>query len=207
MEKMRRALGLVLMALAVVVIAYAIGGPAAFPQPFVTHYKEQAAAAAIPLDRSVVFHYGEPIAVAHEVDGDTIELINGEYVRFNGIDTPEEVDPRKPVQCYAAEAAAETARLVPVGTMITVEQDVSYKDKYGRWVGIVHLPDGTSVNLTLVKEGYAFAYKYKPDITYADEFKSAEAAAKSADLGLWSHCTVHKTKSGREQTNDLLPST
>jgi micrococcal nuclease len=80
---------------------------------------------------------------------------------------------------------------------------VSDKDKYGRWVGFIYLPDGTFVNDVLVKEGYAFAFKYKPDISKADEFKADETVAKEAGLGLWSHCTVYKTSSGREQTNDL----
>ena len=45
--------------------------------------------------------------VVKVVDGDTITVsIRGknESVRLLGIDTPESVDPRKPVQCFAKEA-------------------------------------------------------------------------------------------------------
>src|SRR5690242_10343644 len=44
--------------------------------------------------------------VQRVIDGDTIEvLVNGkeEKVRLLGIDTPETVDPRRPVQCYGKE--------------------------------------------------------------------------------------------------------
>ena len=49
------------------------------------------------------------------VDGDTIEVeINGktESVRYIGIDTPETVDPRKPVQCFGVEASKKNKELV-----------------------------------------------------------------------------------------------
>ncbi len=153
-------------------------------------------------DHSIKTEYGEPIKVARVVDGDTIELINGDRLRYIGIDTPEEVDPRKPVQCYAKEAAERNKALVE-GKEITFYKDHSEKDRYGRWLGFVYLADGTFVNHELVAEGYAFAYPYKPDTSKASEFKAAEAAAHEALLGLWSACQVHSTKSGREQTNNI----
>ncbi len=160
------------------------------------------AATAIAFDKSVVFEYGKPIRVVHVVDGDTIQLINGEYVRYIGMDTPEEVDPRKPVQCFAKEAAAENTRLTD-GQDVTIYKDVSDRDKYGRLIGFVYLSDGTFVNATLVKEGFAFAYPYKPDISKSAEFKAEQTAAKTAGLGLWSACVVRTLSGGREQTNDL----
>ena len=55
--------------------------------------------------------------VVHVADGDTIVVdVAGhtEKVRILGADTPETVDPRKPVQCYGPEASAHTkARLAP----------------------------------------------------------------------------------------------
>src|SRR3989338_8785720 len=37
------------------------------------------------------------VKVTRVIDGDTIEIEGGEHVRYIGIDTPETVDPRKPV--------------------------------------------------------------------------------------------------------------
>src|SRR2546423_8959276 len=52
--------------------------------------------------------------VARVVDGDTlvVRLAGGEdTVRLIGIDTPEVVDPREPVQCFGRGASAEMHRL------------------------------------------------------------------------------------------------
>lgn len=147
-------------------------------------------------------NFGQEIKVARVIDGDTIELVNGDRLRYIGIDTPEEFDPRKPVQCFAKEAAEANKSLVE-GKSIVFYKDISERDKYGRWLGLVYLSDGTFVNRTLVQQGLAFAYPYKPDISHAGEFQQAESQARQAHLGLWSACTVHRTSGGREQTNDL----
>src|SRR5438309_869348 len=64
------------------------------------------AAAARPMDATVV----------RVVDGDTVvaRLADGRFerVRYIGMDTPEDVKPGVPVQCYALAAAAANRRLV-----------------------------------------------------------------------------------------------
>ncbi|MBX4200641.1 thermonuclease family protein [Candidatus Parcubacteria bacterium] len=165
-------------------------------------FKAQLARVNVNYNQFVKAEYGKPIRVAKAVDGDTIQLINGEYVRYIGIDTPEEFDPRKPVQCFAKEAADRNRQLVE-GKEITFYNDVSVKDKYGRWLGFIYLADGTLVNKELILEGYAFSYEYEPDTSKSLEFNQAEKQAKGQKLGLWSACDVTTLKSGREQTNDL----
>ncbi|MEK9177410.1 MAG: thermonuclease family protein [Patescibacteria group bacterium] len=192
---------LVLVAgLTALIFVYSFLGAHIFPRDFVDNYEDQLAAA-LTFDTSVPFAFETPIQVVHVVDGDTVQLINGEYVRYVGIDTPESVDPRKSVQCYAKEAAAKNRVLVE-GQFVTFYQDVSEKDKYGRWLGYAYKDDGTFVNKMLVEEGYAFAYRYEPDVAKADELYGDESFAKEMKLGLWGSCTV-RTVSGREQTNDL----
>ena len=41
----------------------------------------------------------QKVKVLRVIDGDTIELENGQKVRYIGIDTPETVDPRHDPQC------------------------------------------------------------------------------------------------------------
>ncbi len=147
-----------------------------------------------------VVTYGIPVRVARVIDGDTIELADGERLRYIGIDTPEEVDARKPVQCFARQAAERNKELVE-GKMVTFYKDSLEHDAYGRLLGFVYLPDGTFVNKLLVTQGYAFAYPYKPDTSHAQEFRSAEIVAKKNNLGLWAQCAVRILRSGREQTN------
>ncbi|MBU3968627.1 thermonuclease family protein [Patescibacteria group bacterium] len=54
----------------------------------------------------------ETFKVTRVIDGDTIEIEGGERVRYIGIDTPETVDPRKPVQCFGVEASKKNKELV-----------------------------------------------------------------------------------------------
>jgi len=151
-------------------------------------------------DSSIKTEYGHAIKVARVIDGDTVELVNGDRLRYIGVDTPEEVDPRKPVQCFAKEAADANKNLVE-GKSIVFYKDISDRDKYGRWLGFVYLDDGTFVNLALVREGFAFNYSYEPDISKANEFEKAEAQARVAGRGLWTACEIHRTSTGRAQTN------
>lgn len=162
----------------------------------------QADVIGVVYDYTIKTEHGRAIKVARVIDGDTVELVNGERLRYIGIDTPEEVDPRKSPQCFAEAAAAANKAMVESKSIIFYD-DVSRKDKYGRWLGFVYLSDGTFVNQSLVARGFAFAYPYAPDISHAAEFARAETQAKDARLGLWAACKVFRTSSGREQTNVL----
>lgn len=120
------------------------------------------------------------------VDGDTIEVgIGGQSyrVRYIGIDTPETVDPRKPVQCFGKEAAERNRQLVE-GRAVALEKDVSEVDQYGRLLRYVWVGD-RMVNAVLVEEGYAMASTYPPDVKYAGLFASLQAQAREAGRGLW----------------------
>jgi micrococcal nuclease len=132
------------------------------------------------------------VEVVRVVDGDTIvaHLPGGdERVRLIGIDTPETVDPRKPVQCFGREASDRTKHLLPPGTVIRLERDVEARDRYGRLLAYVYRQgDGTFVNLTLAQEGYAQPLTIPPNVAYADRFAAAAAEARAADRGLWGAC-------------------
>src|SRR3989338_7463066 len=82
----------------------------------------------------------EGINVKRVIDGDTIELENGEKVRYIGIDTPETLDPRKPIQCFGKEAAQKNRELVE-GKPVWLTKDITDKDKYGRSLRYVYLGD------------------------------------------------------------------
>lgn len=124
--------------------------------------------------------------VTRIVDGDTIEISGKVLVRYIGIDTPETVDLRKDVQCFGKEASNENKRLV-LGKKVTLEKDVSETDRYGRLLRYVYI-DGKMVNEELVKNGYARAVSYPPDIKYQDAFAKAEESARKSERGLWSTC-------------------
>lgn len=124
--------------------------------------------------------------VVKVIDGDTIALENGEVVRYIGIDTPETVHPSKPVQCFGKEASEKNKELVE-GKMVRLEKDVSERDKYNRLLRYVWIGD-IFVNDYLVREGYAYASTYPPDVKYADQFLKAQQEARERKKGLWAGC-------------------
>ncbi len=136
----------------------------------------------------------EEVKVTRVIDGDTVELESGQHVRYIGIDTPETVDPRKPVQCFGEEASKKNKELVE-GKVVKLQKDVSDKDKYGRLLRYVYVASGSGelfVNLELVRQGFAHSYTYPPDVKYQAEILEAEKEARENSLGLWSSCPLTK---------------
>jgi len=129
------------------------------------------------------------LPVIRVVDGDTIVVDIGgvpEKVRLIGVDTPEVVDPRKPVQCFGKEASTFTTNLL-ARQQVRLESDPtqSDRDKYGRLLRYVFLSDDTFVNKTIIEQGYGHEYTYRTLYHYRDEFKTAERNARDASRGLW----------------------
>lgn len=122
--------------------------------------------------------------VLRVIDGDTILISTGESVRYIGIDTPETVDPRKPVEYFGKEAAEYNRKLVEK-KKVRLEFDVQERDKYNRLLAYVYLPDGTFVNAELVKQGYARVATYPPNVKYQDLFLKLEREAREKKIGLW----------------------
>ncbi len=127
------------------------------------------------------------------VDGDTIDVdIDGkkESVRLIGINTPETVDPRKPVQCFGVEAS-DKAKETLNGKNVTLKADAtqSNRDKYGRLLRYVYLEDGTNFNEMMVRDGYAYEYTYDVPYEYQAEFMAAQQEAKNEERGLWAKNT------------------
>lgn len=111
------------------------------------------------------------------LDGDTIEVLHNnraERIRLNGIDCPEKG------QAYGKKAKQAASALV-FGKEVTLQ--THGKDKYGRTVADVLLPDGTNVNQMLVKDGWCWWYrKYAPGNVILEEL---ERRARGSGLGLW----------------------
>ena len=112
------------------------------------------------------------------VDGDTI-VLNGEKIRFSGIDTPELkqtcLDGDRKVSCgmIAKKLLAEkignaTPKCISKG-----------KDAYKRTLAECFV-NGESLSKFLVRSGYAFAYR-----KYSTKFIEDEEFAKANKLGMW----------------------
>lgn len=131
----------------------------------------------------------ESYNVTKVIDGDTINIdLNGvdTTIRLIGIDTPETVDPRKPVQCFGIEASNKAKELL-TDKRVRLEKDTTQGDydKYNRLLVYVYLENGTLVNKELIREGYGREYTYNIPYNYQFEFKEAEDYARTHELGLW----------------------
>jgi endonuclease YncB( thermonuclease family) len=132
--------------------------------------------------------------VTKVVDGDTIEAdLEGEIVRvrYLGADTPETVDPRKPVQCFGKRASDENKKLVE-GKSVLLTKDVSEVDKYNRLLRHVYvLGENGSVifvNDYLIRNGFAKVLTIPPDVKFQEQFLEAQLQARQNKLGLWNEC-------------------
>ena len=112
------------------------------------------------------------------VDGDTI-VLNGEKIRFSGIDTPE-----------LKQTCLKDSREVPCGMTAkmllvkkignaTIECISEGKDNYKRTLAECFV-NGESLSKFLVRSGYAFAYR-----KYSTKFIKDEEFAKTNKLGMW----------------------
>jgi micrococcal nuclease len=129
------------------------------------------------------------VRVLRIVDGDTVVLdCDGRpvTVRLIGVDTPETVHPRKPVERFGREASAFLKALIggkPV--RIAYEPGPSHTDKYGRTLAYLYLEPGSRcVNREIIARGYGHAYTRYP-FALMDDFRAAERDARENNLGLW----------------------
>ncbi len=110
-------------------------------------------------------------------DGDTIEVLHNrhpERIRLSGIDCPEKG------QQYGHQAMQATSEMV-FGKEVLLQ--THGRDRSGRVLADVRLPDGTHVNHTLVKNGWCWWYRqYAPRNT---ELARLEKHAREAKKGLW----------------------
>ena len=112
------------------------------------------------------------------VDGDTI-VLNGEKIRFTGIDTPELKQ-----TCMQDDQELDcgmTAKMLLVKKIgnNTPECISEGKDVYKRTLAECFI-NGESLSSYLVRSGYAFAYR-----KYSKKFIKDEEYAKKNKIGMW----------------------
>ena len=111
-------------------------------------------------------------------DGDTVTVLHAgkpERVRLYGVDCPEKKQP------FGTRARQLTGQLA-FKKVVTVR--VKDRDRYGRTVGEVVLPDGKVLNQELVRAGLAWWYR---DYAAGDaRLARLEQEARDAGRGVWS---------------------
>jgi endonuclease YncB( thermonuclease family) len=109
-------------------------------------------------------------------DGDTIRVLRDRElikIRLHGIDCPEK-----------GQALGNRARQFTSGLAFgkNVGIQVKDRDRYGRTVAVVVLPDGRSLNAELVRAGLAWHYRR---YSRNRELQRLEDEAREAKRGLW----------------------
>ena len=144
----------------------------------------------------------EAYPVLRVVDDDTVHvLVEGrdETVRLIGINAPE-TD-----QCWGSEATQAAARLLN-GATVTLIADPSQndRDRYGRLLRYVTLPDGTDIGLRMVQNGDADERTYDGPYALQQDYRAAAAAAAASGRGLTSAATCHgnQAPAGTESTGE-----
>lgn len=148
-------------------------------------------------------------------DGDTLTInLNNQSqrIQMSGIDAPETAENAKlnldiKVKKLSKDDLLEIGNLatdflktqISVGERVSLQGDLSKKDKYGRIPAIVIDKKGHSINESMVKEGYAILLdRYPLEASFKNKLEKAEEQARKGLKGLWkSHADITKVWSGK----------
>lgn len=123
---------------------------------------------------------GVSARVTKVIDGDTIDvrLANGnsERIRYIGIDTPEFDEP-----CF--REATQRNKALLKDRNIRLIRDTNNRDRYGRLVRYICNSEDVFIDAQLIAEGYAEAFRFWPDVRFAEYFLSLEKTAIENQTG------------------------
>ncbi|MBA4418638.1 MAG: hypothetical protein C0392_12135 [Syntrophus sp. (in: bacteria)] len=130
-----------------------------------------------------VTSYGREYVVRKVIDGDTIQLENGDIVKYQGIDAPEIYVKDSGGEFFARESTRQNKKLVFL-KKVRLEFDVEKKDNRGRLLAYVFVKN-LFVNGELVKQGCAKAVVKPPNTKYKDLLLSNQKKAMEEERGIW----------------------
>jgi micrococcal nuclease len=141
-------------------------------------------------------HKNDYYQVRRVVDGDTFWIDDGSQkgmkIRLIGVDAPESRNSGKKENAYFGKESSDYLTSLISGKRIRLEYDAGHFDKYGRTLAYVYLEDGTFVNASMVKNGYATVMTVPPNVKYADTFLKLEKKARKRNKGLWRDSSTEK---------------
>ncbi|MCR4666368.1 MAG: thermonuclease family protein [Desulfovibrio sp.] len=124
--------------------------------------------------------------VARCFDGDTVKLMDRRVVRLAGIDTPELAHGETAEQFYARQSKKDLEGLVAGQKVLLEEASVGEKDRYGRIISDLRLPDGQSVSDLMVRQGSAYFYPHGDLLPALQErLLKLQREAINERAGLW----------------------
>lgn len=142
-------------------------------------------------DLSEVIDSDGVFGVVNVIDGDTVWVsVDGvtESVRMIGIDAPEMEGTYSEGECFGPEAKDRLEDILEEGLVI-LKKDVaiSNRDRYGRLLRYLYLPDGRLVNSLIIEGGYAEVYVVE-SFEMKEAFLDLEERARLEGYGMWGFC-------------------
>lgn len=131
----------------------------------------------------------EWVVVDKVVDGDTMRLKDGTWVRFLGIDAPEIDHPSHQSQMMGYEALHYLAHLVN-GHRIGIQTRHRNRDDYGRKLALVYTEKGEMINQTMIERGLASVLSFAPFSEHDELLLKAQRQAMLNKVGIWQKASL-----------------
>lgn len=129
------------------------------------------------------FQADEWVEVGHVYDGDTVKLKDGRKLRFIGINSPEIGYDGEPSEPMAEAARQALVDLLADEKRLALRYGVERKDRYGRLLAHVFLPDQRNVQSLLLRQGMAASVAVGQNLANFDCYLAAERQA--GQRGIW----------------------
>jgi micrococcal nuclease len=128
-------------------------------------------------------------------DGDTLKVDPHGKVRLIGIDTPERENSKRDSYLIKKGISATRQREIyqqaktfninqVKGQLVILTLDDPERDRHGRLLAYLHLPDGRMLNRVLLEQGLAVVYR-RFSFRMKEDFLTAETEAMKNKRGLW----------------------
>lgn len=133
------------------------------------------------------------VKVVRAIDGDTVLLQGGERLRYAGINTLElHTESGKP-EPFAREAYLRNKELTE-GKSFCLEKALRERDRYGRLLGELYFPNGTSVSEIFISEGLALTCYYEGSGKFYEKYLEVQRKALERRRGLFSYVDKPEAK-------------
>ncbi|MBI2611745.1 thermonuclease family protein [Candidatus Gottesmanbacteria bacterium] len=131
------------------------------------------------INQQQIIEFPTEAKIKRVIDGDTLELQNGQIVRLVGVNTPDHGQP------YDEESTEFTKKLVEE-KKVNIEYDEYKSDRFGRILAYVVI-NNKNLSIELAKRGLAKVtiYEKRKPLIYQEQLLNAEKEAKLKKLGIW----------------------
>ena len=136
-------------------------------------------------NKCVSTHYDEQSRLDYVIDGDTVVLKDKRHIRLIGINTPEISHNDSPSEPGAEIAKNRLIGLLGKNKTVFLLYDQERKDRHGRTLAHIYLPDGENVQAILLTEGLAMQLIIPPSLLMLECYTLAAEQARKDKKGLW----------------------